>query len=59
MREAEDSDWDGLIRTIVLNMEVIMMNTPAITWIASSEEERERVYKLLEENWEIERQQAL
>ncbi|WP_405131670.1 restriction endonuclease [Paenibacillus sp. FSL H8-0317] len=51
LREAEDSDWDGLIRTIVLNMEVIMMNTPAITWIASSEEERERVYKLLEENW--------
>lgn len=50
LREAEDSDWNGLIRTIVLKMEVIMMNTPIIEWIASSEEERDRINKLLEEN---------
>ncbi|WP_322904789.1 restriction endonuclease [Paenibacillus campi] len=52
LREAEDSDWDGLIRTIKLNMKLIMMKTPTITWIACSEVEKQKTDQLLEENLE-------
>lgn len=51
LREAKDSDWEGLIRTIVINIGFIMMDTPKISWIAFDEAERERVQKLLKDNW--------
>lgn len=48
LREAKDADWDGLIRTIVINMTAIFMGTPKITWLAYDEVEKERVNKLFE-----------
>ncbi|KIL36209.1 hypothetical protein SD71_09690 [Cohnella kolymensis] len=51
MREAQEEDWDGLIRTIVLNMNLIIMKQPKISWIAFDENERIKAESLLKDNW--------
>jgi hypothetical protein len=51
LREAEDSDWDGLIRKIKINATLITMGTPTITWLAIDEEGIEKARHLLGENW--------
>ncbi|OMF51003.1 restriction endonuclease [Paenibacillus peoriae] len=51
LREAEDSDWDGLIRKVKINATVITIGTPTITWLAINEEAIEDVGNLLGEDW--------
>jgi hypothetical protein len=51
LRQAEDSDWEGLIRSIVINGTIIVNNTPSISWLAYDQDELIRVQELLKDHW--------
>ncbi|MGM1019995.1 MAG: restriction endonuclease [Bacillota bacterium] len=51
LREAEDSDWDGLIRKVKITADMLITDDPQITWLGVSEEEMNRAKKLLKDHW--------
>jgi hypothetical protein len=51
LRQAEDADWEGLIRKIVINGTIISNNTPHISWVAYDQDELIRAQELLKDHW--------
>ncbi|MEK3910669.1 restriction endonuclease [Paenibacillus sp. FSL H7-0331] len=51
LKEAVESDWDGIIRSVEINLEFILMKNLIINWIAIDDDEIKRVQGLLKDNW--------